>query len=106
MSDRKMMKWQPFDSLTNSKKMKHELALNKQKSSMPTLSQDQIESINENLSYAYSCKILIKVTYFYNYKILYKEAYIKKIDKINKKIIFDDNSNLYYNQIINIDLLT
>ena len=31
MNDRGMIKWQPFDSLTNTKKMKHELQLKKEK---------------------------------------------------------------------------
>ena len=105
MNDRKMKKWQPFDSLTNSAKMKHELALKKQKETMPTLSQDQVERINENLSNAYSNKILVKLTYFSNNKILKRDTFIKKIDLINKNIVINENITIPFKYVINIDLL-
>lgn len=105
MNDRKMKKWQPFDSLTNSAKMKHELALKKQAATMPILSQDQLETINENIGNAYLNKILVRITYFSNNKILNVKSYIKKIDTINKKIILSDNLKISFNKLINIDLL-
>jgi len=105
MSDRGMIKWQPFDSLTNSKKMKKEIAKNKIKKEMPILSEDQLEKINENIQEAYHNYSNIKITYYFNNNIIVKETKIKKIDFNLKQIILLDNTKLYYKQVINIDLL-
>ena len=42
MSDRKMIKWQPFNSLMNSKQVVKEIIQDKGKIAMPILSDDQL----------------------------------------------------------------
>lgn len=102
MNDRGMKKWAPFNSLTNTNKMKHDL--NKQKISikMPILSEDQLEKIDNNIKEAYYNKDIINIEYYLNGAIINKKGKIKLIDYNKKQIILSDNTKLYYKQIINV----
>src|SRR5574344_2829642 len=100
--DRGMIKWQPFDSLTSSKKMCYDILKEKNKKVMPTLSEDQINVIIDELLEAYYNQETIKITYYYNGSILDKINKIKYIDKIKKEIILDDSSIIYFKQILKI----
>ena len=102
MSDRGMKKWQPFDSLTNTNKMKHELSKNKQKVEMPILSEDQLIKLENKIKEAYFNKDLIKIYYYFSGSIINKEGKIKFIDYNKKQIILSDNTKLYYKQIIKV----
>lgn len=102
MSDRGMKKWQPFDSLTNSNKMKNELSRNKLKVEMPILSEDQLNKLDQVIQEAFFNKNLIKIYYYFNGNILNKDIKIKSIDYNKKQIILSDNTKLYYKQIIKI----
>lgn len=100
--DRGMIKWQPFDSLTNFKKMKIDLQRKKNKKEMPILSEDQLVNIENIIKEAYFNKNKIKIYYYLNGAILNKEVKIKNIDYYKKQIILSDNTNIYYKQIINV----
>ena len=102
MNDRGMIKWQPFDSLTNTKKMKHELELNKHKIQMPSLSDDQLQEIEENIKEAYYNKDYINIKYYFNGTIINKKIKIKYINYNLKQIILSDNTLVYYKQIISV----
>lgn len=103
MNDRGMIKWQPFDSLTNTKKMKHELQLKKEKIEMPLLSDDQLSVIEENIKSAYYNKDYINIKYYLNGAIIKKKAKIKSINYNLKYIKLSDNTLIYYKQIISVD---
>ena len=100
--DRGMMKYQPFDSLTNSLAMKHELQLKKNKVTMPTLSEDQLETIDLKIKEAYYNNDNIKIYYYSNGKILDKTNKILKIDNIKKIIVLNDNTKVFYKQIVDV----
>ena len=100
--DRKMMKWQPFDSLGNSALMKKELAKKKLKKEMPILSEDQLNKINTKIQEAYFNFSDIKITYFFNNNIITKRVKIKKIDYNLKQLILSDNTKLFYKQVIDV----
>ena len=100
--DRGMIKYQPFDSLTNSQKMKHEIQLKKNKITQPTLSEDQLEEIDMKIKEAYYNKDKVKVSYYLNGAILEKEVKIKLIDYNKKQIILSDNTKVYYKQIVKV----
>ena len=103
INDRGMIKWQPFDSLTNTKKLKHELQLKKVKVEMPILSDDQLLVLEENIKEAYYNKNYINIKYYFNGTILKKKVKIKSINYNLKSIILSDNTSIYYKQIISVD---
>ena len=100
--DRGMIKYQPFDSLTNSYWMKKELQKNKNKITQPTLSEDQLEEIDMKIKEAYFNKDMIKIYYYFNGAILKKEIKIKLIDYNKKQIVLSDNTKIYYKQIVSV----
>ena len=103
MNDRGMKKWAPFDSLTNTKKMKHELSMKKIKIEKPILSEDQLASIEEKIVEAFFNKDVIKIHYYYNNNILIRQEKIKAIDKNKKQIILSDNTKILFKQITNVE---
>ena len=105
MSDRGMKKWLPFDSLTNTYKMKQELSRKKIKVEMPILSEDQLNKLEITIKEAFFNKDIVKIHYYFNNNIIIKEAKIKSIDYNNKYILLSDNTKLYYKQIINVEYL-
>ncbi len=105
MSDRKMIKWQPFDSVMHTKKIVNELSYKKEKIETPILSADQYEEIEFNIKYAIDNNIMVEIKYFNNGNILIFTGNIKKIDKIKTKIIFSNYFSLYFSQIIFVKLV-
>ena len=100
--DRGMIKYQPFDSLTNSLYMKHELAMKKNKVIKPTLSEDQLEIIDLKIKEAYYNKDNIKIFYYSNNKIISIVDKILKIDNIKKIIVLNNNTKIFYKQIVDV----
>ena len=100
--DRGMMKYQPFDSLTNSLMMKKELQKNKNKIAMPTLSEDQLEEIDLKIKEAYHNKDVIKISYYFSGNIIKKDVKIKLIDYVKKQIVLSDNTKIFYKQIVDV----
>lgn len=101
MSDRKMLKWQAFDSVMNSKKAVNQINSRKNKISLPILSEEQLLLIEDNISKAFECKLVIKIIYYNNGFLCEFLDYILRIDIIKKRIIFQNHSYLNFNQIIN-----
>lgn len=98
--DRGFIKWQPFDSVTSTKKILKDLIQEKNKVSMPNLTDEQIEK-NENLLLtAFHNDEFIKIKYFKSNKINIITTKIKKIDSITKKIILTNNTTIYFSQIV------
>ena len=99
--DRGMIKWLPFDSVASGKKMIRDILEEKSEISIPILSNEQKEVLEEKLLLAYYAKSLITVEYFCAGHIYSLKNVIKKIDFTNHKIYFN-NKVLFFNQIINI----
>ena len=104
MNDRGMIKWQPFDSVCSTAKIKSEIANKKKYISKPLLSDEQKLTNETNLLQAYHENILINITYFKSNQIFKLSKRIIKIVFVNKKIIFDDLTYLYFDQIINTNI--
>ena len=100
--DRGMIKYQPFDSLTNSAKMKHDIQLKKNKVVMPTLSEDQLEEIDLKIKEAYHNKDKIRISYYFSGNIIKKDVKIILIDYIKKQIVLSDNTKVFYKQIVSV----
>ena len=101
-NDRGMKKWQPFDSLTNTKKLKHELQLKKIKKEKPILSEDQLSRYEDIIKEAYFDQEIISISYFLNGEIFTKKNKIKKINNQQKQIILSDGYKIHYKQITNV----
>ena len=101
MNDRGIIKWAPFDSVISSSKIKQEIANQKKFVSKPILSEEQQLDNENNLFQAYHENININITYFQSNQIYNLSKKIVKIILVNQKIIFDDFTYIYFNQIIN-----
>ena len=100
MNDRGIIKWQPFDSLFSSAKLKQEVAKKRNIISKPILSEEQKNAIENDLLQAYHENILIRLTIFKSNQIYEISKKINKIILNNKKIIFEDYSYVFFDQII------
>ena len=100
--DRGMVKWQPFNSVINSKDVINSLLQEKEKCAKPILSSDEINLIEKKIIDALYCQNKITIHYYKNGIIKCITSKIKKIDYITK-IIYLNNLKLYFNQIISID---
>ena len=104
MNDRGMIKWQPFDSVYSSKELEREILIKRSKISKPILTDEQINNIEANLFHAYHENIPVKITFFQSNRLFKITKKIIKIILINQKIIFEDLSYIYFDQIIYLDL--
>lgn len=103
MINRGMVKWQPFDSLFPSKKTVDAIIKEREKKQKKILSIEQIEDVEEKLKEAFYDHSPITVIYYKNENYFKKKGTIIKIDSVSKKIYFEDQSYLYFKQIIRID---
>ncbi len=103
--DRGMLKWQPFDSVIQSKKVVNNLSNKRNKIEQPILSEDQLIEFNDIITQAYYSNNIIKISYYFSGNIISKEAKIKKINYVKKQIILSDNTTIFYKQITNIKII-
>ncbi len=102
MIDRGIIKWQPFDSCFNSNKVIHDLKLEKNLVNYPTLSEDQLELLEEEIALAYNLKLRVNITYYYNGEIKNIQGQIKYLDSQKKRLYLNDKT-LYIKQILQIE---
>lgn len=100
MSDRGMKKWAPFSSLIEQSTMLNEMFYEKNKKSKPQISNERANKINQILS-NYGGESL-KIKYFYDGYIYEVSTKIKRIDTLNKKLIFEDGS-MPFSEIVDIN---
>ncbi len=102
--DRGIIKWMPFDSLENSKKIVESILYEKSKIEKPILSKEQIEEIEEKLIEAFYEQEPITLQVYKNGSIKKMTSTILSIDTIYKKIILKNHEKILFNQIIAISL--
>ena len=102
--DRGIIKWQPFESLTPSKKIIQSLVLEKSKITKPILSEEELATIENTIIDAYYCKEIIEISYFKNGFIQKTTSKIQKIDHIYKMVYLTNNLKLLFSQIIQVEL--
>ena len=102
MRDRGMIKWQPFDSLINSKQVINDILQAKKKINKPILSLDQQNYLNTLLleSFYNQSKVIIK--YFFENNVNTITGTISHIDQNKKLIVVNDIKNLHISQILQI----
>lgn len=101
MQDRGYIKWAPFNSVINDKLLIKEIINSKEKQLKPTLSEDQIEFLNEKIFEAYTNHIKVNLSIYINQKIIKLIGFVNNIN-ITKKYITFNNNHIYFNQILNI----
>lgn len=94
-------KWMPFNSVINGNIIKKEINNEHKKINKPTLSEDQIEFLNDIIFESYTNHIKINIFIFKNNNIIKLNGYINNINK-NMKYITLNNTHIYFNQILKI----
>ena len=100
--DRGIIKWAPFNSVTPSKELINRLDKEKQKINKPILSEEQLETLQNNLFEAYNNELESIIKYYKNGIIFKEKAKIKVLDLSHNRIILNTNRIIYFNQIIKI----
>lgn len=103
--DRGMIKWTPFNSLIPLKEIKTEIKSQKNVIPYPILSEDELETIENNLLMAYHSQEEVIITYFYHNNLYKLKGTIDLIIKDKRLIVLNKNIKLYFNQIIKISLI-
>lgn len=104
MNNRNMVKWQPFSAVIPGSYVVNKIINSKNKIKKPELSDEQLKEIENLVIISYSNQESFHFRYFYNGKILIKYGFIKEINPISKKILLNDGTLLFFNQIINISI--
>ena len=103
MHNRETIRWAPFESIFHTKEVLSEIELQKQIHPKPILSEEEIEILEKKILEAIHTQSTVKVTYYY------KGLEYSKIGKITRiqssKLFFDDHSSLYFEQILNLQIL-
>ena len=101
MQNRSYIKWAPFNSLFDDKLISKEINNKKQLIDKPSLSEDQIEYLNEQIFEAYTNHIKINLFIYKNQSIINLIGFINNINT-NKKCITFNKSYIFFNQILKI----
>lgn len=102
MHDRGMIKWQPFNSVISSRSIINKVLDEKEKIKRPNLSEDQLIEIEKLIKESFTNEEEIEISFYKSGKIYIKQCFVKYIIIDCSKVILNDNSSLFFNQIINI----
>ncbi len=103
MSDRGMIKWMPFDSVSSSKKMVQSILSEKSKIPKPKLSEEQLQELEEKIWEGFHNQIPLRIVYFFRGRYQVKQnLLILEIQIAHKCIRFEDQSILYFDQILKV----
>lgn len=103
-SNRNMVKWQPFSAVIPGSYIVNKITNDKNKVRKPELSEEQLKEIENLVIISYSNQEAFHFHYFCNGKMLIKYGFIKEINSISKKILLNDGTFLFFNQIISITI--
>jgi len=101
MTDRGIIKWQPFNSCFSVTDIINEIKETRNKEKLPILSEDQLNLIEEKVKDAYNLKLYINICFFYEGNIKTTNGIIEKINIYQKKICLN-NKYIYFKQILKI----
>lgn len=102
MNDRGVIKWAPFNSVINGNEVLEEIKFEKSKITKPILSEEQVANLEEKIIIAYSGKVLISLYFYKNGYINIINGRITKLDSVNKIIIINNKTKIYFDNIIDI----
>lgn len=102
MHDRKMLKWLPFNSVINSKKLIKDIERQKSRITKPTLSEEQINNLESKILESYFNKIPIEFTLYQSGFLTKVSGTVIKIEKSKQEIILNNYKILHFCEIIQI----
>lgn len=102
MTDRGMIKWQPFNAVASGNYMVNEVLRKKNKLAMPSLSEDQQNEIQNKILDSFQTQEVVKIKYYKNGRIYNEEGIIEQIDRNNHNIILNNGQKVFFAQIIEI----
>ena len=97
-----MNSWMPFNAVCDGTSLVEKIEKEKRRFKKPTLSEEQLADIQDRIITAFNNKDVIDIKYYnagYYYEI---KNIIKKIDKIEKKVIFKNGKVIFFSQIISV----
>ncbi len=101
-SNRGMVKWQPFSAVIPGNHLVSKIINDKSKIKKPELSEEQLKNIEKLVIISYTNQESFHFYYFYSGKKLIKYGFVKKIDSVMKKILLNNGTLIFFNQIIDI----
>jgi len=96
------MSWAPFNSVINSHDITNEIINVGERIKKPEYTEEQIEELEYKIIDAYNTQENIVIKYYKNYKENIISGIITKIDSIKKTIILNNNTNIYFFNILDI----
>ena len=97
-------KWAPFNSIMDGKIIINQILKENNKISKPILSDDQLNTLNNNIIESYNNKSLININYYSNGNIFNIKGIINFIN-INNKYLIIKTKKIYFSQIINTEII-
>ena len=95
-----MSKWNPFNAVASGDYMINDVMKEKNKFSMPILSEDQKLELQNKMFEAFYNQEMINVKYFKAGKVYIIEGIITNIDQNSHKIILNSDISVFFPQII------
>lgn len=99
--DRGIIKWQPFNSCFDANLVMDDINKEKNRTSYPILSEDQLFVIEEKLLTAYELKTIVQIKYYYDGNIKEINGKINSLNQA-KKILYINNQEIHFRQILKI----
>ncbi|EMB9404438.1 YolD-like family protein [Staphylococcus pseudintermedius] len=105
---RGIVKWQPFKTVPQQYEIINQYIDDQNKIDMPLLSQEQLEEINNKVTYKINNRIISEINYWEKGYIYSKCCYIEMVDKISgiMKVVEENgniSSNIPLNCIVSVD---
>lgn len=100
MSNRELVKWQPFSAVVTGNVMINDVLNRKNKVAMPVLSEDQKNELQEKMLSSYNNQDTINVKYYKGGKIFEVKGIISNIDNIAHKLVINGQISVFFSQII------
>lgn len=100
MSNRELVKWQPFSAVVTGNVMINEVLNKKNKIAMPVLSEDQKNELQEKMLISYNNQDIINIRYYKAGKVLEVKGIISNIDSIGHKLVINGQISVFFSQII------
>ncbi len=97
-------KWAPFASLFTNDEILKEIE-NEKCIPKPILSDSELEILEKNIKQCFHTKETVNIEYYFQGKIKEKRCKIKSIKENEYKILLDDYTFLYFEQIINVKIM-
>lgn len=102
ITNRGMLKWQPFSAVVPSTRMINEVLNEKNKIKMPVLSDDQKQDIQEKIIEAYNNQDTINIKYYRDGRFYLREGKVTNINGNKHKIAINTNFWIFFSQIVEI----